>query len=342
MPIRTFRITGTVTSLSTKKPVEGLRLEAWDRDSERHTVYGSGISDRSGRFTIPADVDIPGGVVGPIPAVLKAFMDDRAIELSGDIRIENLIVQDSPLRVVANVAAIEPEKRDRVNFDQVESFIDFVRLSDFKGVYREGRDRLGTAVSLGGKGLRSALSGIKLEPIKPPETRSKDIVTQDPATAQRRLAEREITVTAVKPYNEADGLLSIGSLPSDLRKGDKVELYEQNGVVKAYKIVKPTQTTTGNVDVNRLDQEIVKLRSDLQARDQQIATLRNDLVVANQAAAGRAAEVEKMAAEVKRISTEKDQQVASLSRELTTLETEQDKIANDRLRAIEEKLRRIP
>jgi hypothetical protein len=321
MALRTFRILGMVVDATAKNGIPDLRVEAWNRDDPQHIVFGVSMTDARGEFQIAASVDLPGGVVGAIPAVLKVFQGSQLLAATGQTTIPNLLTFDTRAVLQVQPPGQEAAPADKVTVPQVLSAIDFVRLSDFKGLYQEGKDRAFAAGGLMLDTLKNAMSQVELSPIGPSPVRNKDVVHQDPVTARQRLEAQGIVVNQIKPYRkDLESLGTTTSLPRNLKRGDKVDLYEENGVIRAYAVVQPPKQVADPAVVNRLDGDVKTLRTDVDARTAQIDALKAQL-------------------------TQRDATIASLNSDLASVKRAQSDLAAqvrpERLAALEDSVKKL-
>jgi hypothetical protein len=305
MPVRSFRVSGEVTDINTRKGAPDLRVEVWDHDDPGHTLYGATVTDASGRFEATATVDLPQVVTGAVPAILKVFQQTQPLPATGDTRISNLFTQTAPLNLSVNAQAQPPAVTDKIGLSQVLGAVDFVRLSDFKGVFKEGRDRFSSTTSVLRDSLKSVIGSVQVKPIKPPSVRASDVVRQDSTTATTRLQTQGVTVTAVKPYTaDASGLSLLTSLPATFKQGDKVELYQENGVVRGYKILRDTPTRVDPATVNQLQTNVDNLQSKLDAKSAQVDQLQTQLTAKSNQIDQLQSQLTTRAAQVDQLSTQ--------------------------------------
>jgi hypothetical protein len=338
---RTFRISGTVVDAQTHEPVSGLRVDAWDQDAPAHAVRGSAFTDSRGRFQIAFDLSDAAFRENPNPdAYLKVFRGATPIETSRPVAMKGLAAGDTEVRVEVTVQPPEPEVKDRVSLAQVESVVDFFRLSDFAGVWHETRDRITTFAGVFGDAAKEKMKGFELKPLKASENRTKDVVGQDPGTAQKRLADRQIIVNSTKPYREAvsaQPLVLLRNYPLTLPPGTKVDLYEENGVVRAYSIVKTPPLTADPATVGRIGDQVNTLRTDVDKLNRMQADLEavktssqnTSAQLSEEVAAVRTQqavvdEIKQELAAVKAQSAQKDAEIATLRQTLDTVKTAQD------------------
>jgi hypothetical protein len=303
MPVRVFHISGTVTDSATQKGVPDLRVEVWDRDDQQHTLLGASVTAARGRFNIAVSAEVPPVVTGGVPAFLKVFQQTAPLSASGDTAIQDLFTQTAPLNLSVDARLTEPPPTDKIALSQVLDAIDFIRLTDFKALFQEGKDRVSATTSVVGDSLKSAASKVKIGPIRLPKVRTSDVIRQDTATATQRLRAQGVTVTAVKDYKgDLSSLNLVTSVPVNVKSGDKIELYQQNGVVRGYRIVKDTPPPINAVTVGRIQTDITSLQSKLEAKSAEVDQLQVEL-------------------------TRKSEQVDQLNSQITALRQAHDQLA---------------
>jgi hypothetical protein len=324
-----------VTDTQTKKGISGLRVEVWNSPAAQHTVLGSAVTDAQGQFDVPAVADVPGtpapgvagvpvGSTGVVPATVRVFQGQQSLAISGQPDIPDLFKFKGPMPLQVHPSQPETVLKDRVTVAQVFQGIDFVHQSDFKGVFQEGRSRASAVGSLLTASLAAAAKKIVLNPLKPSTVRNSDVVNQDSLTAQRRLDQQQIK-SNVQPYQPGLGTLGdVTSVGATLKPGDTVQLFEQDGIVKSYRIQKATtapDTTKLTSDVTALQGEVVTL----EARTQEIDTLKasqqqqTDTITALQQKAALVDTLQAQLAKVQSDSAAKDQTIAKLQNDVATV-----------------------
>src|SRR5215472_13562479 len=154
MTPRTFRVAGTVVDAQARKPVPGVRVEAWNNDTAQHLVLDTATADAQGRFQLVMQTEVGALGAGPnakvittVPVVIKVFQANQVLAATGDTSIPNLLTFNRAAALQVQLpASPRPVKTDRVSAAQVLTAVTFVKRSDFMGVFNETRDR---ATSLG-------------------------------------------------------------------------------------------------------------------------------------------------------------------------------------------------
>jgi len=363
-PIQQYRVIGRVIDRASRKGVQGVRVEGWDRDTRFHDMLGSAVTDGNGGFSFTFDSDYFGDYAGDhAPDVFfKVYLDDRVIKTTFDTPMMNQAPGDIRATIEIDYAQAAPTGTDRVSTDQAVKAVRFVKQSDFAGVWREGRDKVATVGRFAGALGTNALAKFDLEPIAPTGTRNNEVAGQDTATAKRNLAANQVNVAEVKDYNpQADGasVRAIVDFPLTLKADDTVTLYQQDGKVKYYSVVKPVDAT--NVDagtVARIDKDVQTLKTNMV----EVAAVRADLetVKANtvQSTAqleGDVATMKTQVEEVTRLKTElaavqqsaagKDAQILKLQSDMANMQAAQrdinSRFSPDKLAALEQQVQQL-
>jgi hypothetical protein len=188
------------------------------------------------------------------------------------------------------------------------------------------------------------------------------VAGQDVATAQRNLAANQVEVAEVKDYSpqaDTSSLRAMADFPLALKSGDKVTLYQQNGRVQYYSIVKPVQPAA--VDANtvaRIDQDVQTLKTNIAKVD----AVRTDLEAVKASSAQSTAqldgnvaamkaqldEIARLKAElaaVQQSAAEKDGQIMKLQADVTNMQAAQRDInarfSPDKLAALEQQVQQL-
>lgn len=358
MATRNYRLSGRVIERASGRGVPDLTVEAWDRDTRYHDMLGSTLTGADGSFSIAFDDDYFGDYAPDrSPDVFfKVLCDAKPVMTTFERPMTNLPPGETQVTLEIGAAAMPAPGKDRVGTRQMLKASRFFLQSDFKGVIKEQRDKvsmLGRFVAAaGGK----ALADFDLEPVRPSGPQTKQVIGQDTASAKANLAAQQVRVTEVKtfdPKTDADSVRALADFPLRLKAGDQVRLYEEQGTVRYYAIVKPV--TAADVDagtVARIDKDVQALK----ASTLDAAAVRADLETVKAASAQSSAQLEGSAAamkaqveEIARLKTElaavqqsaadKDAQIQTLRTDLASMQAEQKdfstRFSADKLAALE-------
>jgi hypothetical protein len=332
MGVNTIVITGRVIERRTEKGVPGLRVEAWDKDKKYHDMLGQSLTDSQGRFRFAFEPEYFGDhAPDRLPDVFfRVYQGETLLRTTQDEPIRNM--REKQREVVLTVDL--PQARvgtDRLSASRFYQGVAFARKSDFKGLWREGRDKTGTVAGFAWDWVKSVAREKEIKPIRGPQLRTNDVVGQDVATAQTNLNRNDAVVTHVKPYQPGvGGLNSLTSHPVALAKDDEVTLYVEDGKVRYYTVDRAKAVAGGGAedfsrldgDVKGLKADVTRLKADKADSEGEQARLRGDVdtlganvVALEESNAEARSELDK----ARRESENKNQQIASLQRELQTL-----------------------
>jgi hypothetical protein len=173
--------------------------------------------------------------------------------------------------------------------------------------------------------------------------------------------QQNVSVTAVKDASTLDTgatLKQIADYPLRLKAGDRVTLYEQDGVVKYYTRDAAPSTTADGATVARIDGDLQSIKSQVASFDEVRTEIAN-VKAANVDIATRTAEeaalaqnhareidkLQKQLAQVQQASVAKDAQINKLQSDLVQVTRAQDALAArlplDRINALELQLQRL-
>jgi hypothetical protein len=292
MPITNYEITGRVVNARTDEGLYNLRVEAWDRDEKYNDLLGSAVTDADGGFSIAFD-----------STYFREYAPDTAPELFFKIYRGSKMIQSSeqtPIRnarereevtIRVDVPGVQSTGRDRVTTAQVFKAADFFRESDFRGVYEQFRGKAGTSLGLIADLVSKTLGGFDFEPIKVRGVRENEVVNRDVATVRRNLESRKIEVNSVRTYEprlNVATLKSVTTLPFALRAGQRVDLYEENGIVRYYALVDRKaidDQKEGEVieaqkkQLEEMHRALSETRNDLSRKETEIVRLRDEVEV---------------------------------------------------------------
>ncbi len=276
-----YEILGTVVEKGTDKGVQGLRVEAWDRDTRFHDLLGSAITDGAGRFRLTFTDEYFGDYGGDLfPDVFYRVYRDDALILS---------TQDQPgsnerkPRITVRLE-VEPLVERRAGPDRVPAMtaikaLNFVQKSDFRGLRREATDQTKLVGGFLGSMLAEGFKKWDWAPVSPTAIKNTDVINQDQQTAEAKLAAQGVVVEKVERYQPGLNRASLQSLtaaPVRLAPGERVVLYEEAGTIKYYSRVRePKAASVDQAEVARLGTELTAVRSEVA----KVATLQTDVDV---------------------------------------------------------------
>lgn len=304
-----FKITGHVFDRQTRRDVSGLRVEAWDKDTKYHDLLGVAITDPRGKFIIEFN-ELFYGDYGEdlLPDVFfRIYRRKRMIHSTEDTVLMNLAKPETGVEIAIDVPRTDANSgRDLIKARYALRSQAFVRNSDVKGVKQEGKDRLGILKSAANTWWRQ--KAFSLDGLRPPATGAGSILKKDVYQATTKLADQGVTVKEVRPYDgsKIDNAQLIRSMGKNIKAGDEVVLYEENGTVKYYEYPRTRegidsatardvdslisrmtdvesvsdQFTTQQTDITSLRGELTQLKTEIEAKDAEILQLRQDSTAA--------------------------------------------------------------
>lgn len=189
--------------------------------------------------------------------------------------------------------------------------LSFAQGTDFRAATRQFNQRLDIAKVLtrDWAGTRTFGAGPTTVSEQEVTVKQSEVLNQSVEAASGRLAERNVTVTEVKTYDAAAGarnLVRVTTAPTELKAGQRVELYEQDGKVKYYSVVtdRPPLVVDG-VDTVAAAESRARFESELEVLRAEVTELKTS---------GAAAPIAQPSAEI-------DAELKALRDELTELRT---------------------
>jgi hypothetical protein len=341
---REYIVTGVVVDRMTQRGVAGVIVEAWDRDTKYHDMLGQAATNADGAFVIAFDSDYFGNAAPDRGADIffRAYLDDREVLTTFERPLRNVRPGRHDMRLEIDLPQVQTG-RDRISAEQAIKAVDWWRASDFRGVVTQGFDKTRTIGALAGALVGDAFRNFDFEPVRPRSTRERDIVEQPPDQARTALLQQQVEVTAVKPastLHDRTQLRTLAEYPVRLRAGDRVTLYEENGVVKYYTRDAATRQTADEATVARLDEDVQAVKARVEAMSELRVELENARTTTAEVAAGAAAEtaradrqaellmrVQAQLEDMQRVTAAKDQQIAKLQNDITLVTRAQDALA---------------
>lgn len=353
----TYLIVGLVVDRRTRAGLGGVQVEAWDLDTRYHDMLGQVASDEQGEFRVGFEPDYFGD-----------FAPDRSPDLFFRVFIDGALVlstQNTPRMNVARgrtqvtLEVDRPElpaaKADRINVEQSIKAIDWWRASDFRGVFREGGGKLATLGGVLGTNASRKLSSWDFEPVRGSGAQEKAVVQQSVTAATSALATQQVQVAEVREVDKStrSTLKSLADTPLVLQRGDRVTLYQENGVVKYYTRV-PAQSTS-SIDqqaVARIDADVQLLKTqaqdveglkaavgELKSADSAVERKLSDETGGLRERIGEVESLRRELVQLRQAQVERETEFTRLQRDLVALRTAQDglsaRLPAQRLEALE-------
>lgn len=289
----TFAATGQVIDRDTNEGVAKLSVEAWDTNTQRaQAALGSATTDDNGRFSISLDLRKLQYEQAP-DLFFKVFLNERLLDSTESSVLWNANTQES-VTIRIRTTRERPAGKDRLNTAQVFKGVDFFQKSDFRGVFNEYKGKAGTSLGFIADIFKHAIPNLDLEPIQVTGVKHNDVINQDVNAARLNLAAKNVAVKEVVPYQpglNSASLQNITSMPLKLKAGQEVRLYEENGKVKYYSVVKEGTATGGTgttgtagaggtvsvSQLNSLQAALDTARQDAAKKDETINALRSQV-----------------------------------------------------------------
>ncbi len=265
MEKRMYHVMGQVINLQNKKGIFGLRVELWDKDTKCHDLLGERLTDSEGRFErIFDETFFCDFAPDRMPDLFfRVYQGEMLIKSTEDSVMWNVKEGETNVVIAIDMPVEKQVPADRLTTVQVMKGVEFFQKSDFQGVIKEASCKIGIASTLVADMIKESFSQWDLSPVQPPEYRCNSVIGQNTRTAQDNLAGRKIMVTEIQSYQPElikQSFQTVTALTGNLNAGDKVILYEKEGRVQSYALVKEKEPTDINAaDVVRLDQTVTGL-----------------------------------------------------------------------------------
>ena len=283
-----YEITGRVIEAKTRQGLYNLIVEAWDKDVKYDDLLAQTFTNDDGGFTMSFDStyfrDFDPETNPDL--LFKVFMGKKMLKSTGDAVIKNAGLK-TEVTIEINMPEIRKEGKDRISVAQAYKAADFFKQSDFKGVFNQFKSKAGTSLGFLSDMLVNTVTKMDIKPIKVSNTRNENIVGQDVASATQNLESQQIVVNDVRPYEPTANSASFSdftSFPVNLKAGQKVNLYEENGKIRYYSLVKdkqpdgvPVTKEVENARVTKLTEELNMTKQKTAEKDEQINKLQQEM-----------------------------------------------------------------
>src|SRR4030095_1279782 len=269
-----YLVTGQVIDRTTRQGVVDLVVQAWDTNPERAESLGTRKPDENGRFSISLGLEKL-HYESPPDLFFKVLQNENLIDSTESSVTWNAHTQES---VTINVRlGREPRTgKDRITSEQFFKAANFFQKSDFKGVIKEYSGRSKTSVTFIADMFKNSFSKMDIKPITVTDRTHDSVINQDVEVATNNLESKKIRGkegVEYQPGLNLDSIKSVASMPVTLKPGQEVRLYQENGKVRYYSIVKTREPVNEDVVRQLEDQttELAKMKEELKVNTDNFA-----------------------------------------------------------------------
>jgi len=297
--INNITVTGQVVDSVAKTGMAGLVVTAMENGSPGATqiagdvldqgVLGTTKTDGNGRFNMTlTDPNLARGLTPDLFFNVYDADGKTLLTSTADYVVWNGSTQED-VTIKIRREAVTPIGKDRINTVQMRTAATFLTQSDFSGVLSHVKSQANTSFGVFGDSIMNAISKIKLTPLKV-SVPSDTIVDTNVNAAGQALTSQNIAyqVTDYKPGLNKDLLQSVTGFKPVVGPGESVKLYQEDGVVKYYSVVKNTDTTQAasaapapaatattdhSADIATLKEQLTTTQNNVAEKDKHIADL---------------------------------------------------------------------
>jgi hypothetical protein len=283
-------IHGKVLEPVSGKGLSNHRIEVWPENAASTKPIGTAFSNVDGEFQIKIDPkNLPKPAKGDTPNVyFKIFAGRRLYKDTKDSFTWN-IDQKEEVNIEMEGPKVIAANADRIDTAQVLKAASFLNESDFTGVYDDFRKRASTSLGVISDMVMNSLTEMDFAPVRVNGPKMEEIVNRDVKQVKKNLSDHNIIVEEVKPYNprlNTDSIRNIGDFTNTIKPGQRVHLFEENGKVRSYMILRE-DTVKKEVDnkqknnelenFDRIKQELNQAKKAAEEKDQQISKLQEEI-----------------------------------------------------------------
>jgi hypothetical protein len=291
MADRVYHATGQVIDKETSQGLPGLSIEAWNVDPASTQPLAVTVTEEDGRFVLTFDFTQQS--FGNIPDIIfKVFRNGVLLESAESAVSWNANTEEDVTILIRKIPQKRIDAKNRVTAKQFLKGADFIQQSDFMGLLQNFKDKAGTRWDVVGEVVANTFTKMDFEPLRPARNLEKEVINKDVNTVKRNLESEQIQVT-VLPYNPRLNrafLADITTIPNDLKPGQKVNIYQENGTVKYFALVKekgsvegiPASDENQKGELKKLEEELKASKEDSLRKDEQIIQLRQELLAIRQ------------------------------------------------------------
>lgn len=279
METQFYEINGLVIDEKTGEALYNLKVEAWDKDKQYNDLLGVGITNANGAFNICFDSTyFREDEREKSPDIFfKVYMGKKFIASTEDRIITNAGNQIETT-IEISMPRVSTGGKDRISAKQVVNAAQFFYQSDFRGVLEQVQGKAGTPLKFMTDMVANTFKQIELKPVQTRGIQEKEIIGQDTQIVSRKLREQKIMVDNVYEYNpsiNSESFNHLGSYPANLRAGQHIDLYEQDGKVCYYANSRGDRDHDDEIGTVRDELDLTKKK--LEKKDAQISELQKEI-----------------------------------------------------------------
>lgn len=283
-------IHGKVLEPASGKGLSNHRIEVWPENAASTKPIGTGFSNVHGEFQIKLDPkNLPKPAKGDPPTVyFKIFAGRRLYKDTKDSLTWNLD-QKEEVNIEMEGPKVIAGNADRIDTSQILKAASFLNESDFTGVYADFRKRASTSLGVISDMVMNSLTEVDFAPVRVNGPKMGEIVNKDVKQVKKTLSDHNITVEEVKPYHprlNADSIRHFGDFTSTIKPGQRVHLFEENGKVRSYMILREDavrkevdkkQKNNEFENLDRIKQELNQAKKAAEEKDKEIIKLQEEI-----------------------------------------------------------------
>lgn len=285
-----FYISGTVINAKTEEGIYNLRVEAWDKDPRYNDLVGVAQTNRYGKFMISFDLSyFSEHARETAPDLFFKVFKRKELLTSTEDSILWSASEKTEVTIPVNMPAERPEGKDRVNSQQIFTYANFIVKSDFSGLIDQTKAKVSRTKNFTRDIIKNAFEKTEIDPLRIKGPRMNEVLDQDVNVARSNLEAQQISVNEVKEYRPGlnrESIQDISSLPINLKAGQKVNLYQKDGKVRYYSIVRTKKLTDRELnekiveqekDIGNLKEEIKRAKRNETKKNRQITDLQKTI-----------------------------------------------------------------
>lgn len=285
-----YIVTGRVLNAISKEGIYNLKVEAWDKDEKYNDLVGVCMTDIDGNFEITFDMSYFREYAPETSPDLffKVYRAKEFLKSTEDDIIWNAN-QKVEVEILVELPAERAEGKDYVSSEFVFNATKFAVSSDFSGLIFQTGSKVKNSTRLATSMFAKTFSNFNINPLKMTSPVMDDVLGKDVEEAKSNFESKDIEVNEVLEYDprlKKDSIKDIYSMPVNIKPGQKVNLYQENGKILYYKIVDVEKQSNADMvgKIEKQQKEIASLKTEIQEtktaslkKDKQIESLKGQL-----------------------------------------------------------------